>query len=67
MQYFWFMPLFVVGAVFIWVLYLVVGRGLPAVSDRSVSDALAEDREEEEKTGANAVALEANPQAHGIK
>ena len=45
MQYFWFMPLFALAAVFIWVLYLVVGHGLPAVSNRSVSDALAEDAE----------------------
>ena len=69
MQYFWFMPLFAVGAVLIWVLYLVVGRGLPKISDRSVSDALAEDevREEEEKAAANSVALEANPTARGIK
>jgi len=67
MQYFWFMPLFAIAAFFIWVLYLVVGHGLPSVSDRSVSDALAEDREEEEKAGADAVTLEANPPAHGIK
>jgi len=52
MQYFWFMPLFAVGALCIWVLYLVVARGLPKVSDRSVSDALAEDREAEEKSKA---------------
>lgn len=49
MQYFWFMPLFAVAAFFIWVLYLVVATGLPKVSDRSVSDALAEDEREEAK------------------
>ena len=68
MQYFWFMPLFAIAAFFIWVLYLIVARGLPAVSDRSVSDALAEDREEEEeKASVDAVTFEANPTARGIK
>jgi hypothetical protein len=52
MQYFWFMPLFAVGAFFIWVFYLVVARGLPKVSDRSVSDALAEDNEPDQKPSA---------------
>jgi len=55
MQYFWFMPLFVIGAFFIWVLYLVVARDLPTVSDRSVSDALAEDHKEEEKKATTTV------------
>lgn len=49
MHYFWFVPLFVVAACLIWVFYLAVARGLPPVSNRSVSDALAEDQFEEEK------------------
>ena len=48
MQYFWFVPLFVILAVLVWVFYLVVARGLPKVSNRSVEDALAQEREEEE-------------------
>lgn len=43
MHYFWFIPLFVVMLVGIWVLYLMVARGLPKTSNRSVEDALAED------------------------
>ena len=47
MQYFWFVPLLVILAVLIWVFYLVVARGLPKTSDRSVEGALAQEREEE--------------------
>lgn len=43
MHYFWFIPLFVVMLVCIWGLYLMVARGLPKTSNRSVEDALAED------------------------
>jgi hypothetical protein len=43
MHYFWFIPLFAVMLVGIWVLYLMVARGLPKTSNRSVEDALAED------------------------
>ena len=47
MHYFWFIPLFVALVVFTWVLYLVVARGVPKTSDRSVEGALAAEREEE--------------------
>ena len=49
MHYFWFLPVFAVLAILTWVLYLVVARGLPKTSDRSVSDAQALEREEDEK------------------
>lgn len=45
MHYFWVIPVFAIVAVLTWVLYLVVARGLPKISNRSVEDALAEDRE----------------------
>jgi hypothetical protein len=41
--YFWFVPLFLLLGLGVVVLYFIVGRGLPKTSDRSVSDALAED------------------------
>ena len=53
MHYFWVIPVFAVVAILTWVLYLVVARGLPAVSNRSVEDALAEDREEDAKAKAD--------------
>jgi len=51
MHYLWVVPLFLIMAVGVAVLYLVVvvARGLPKASDRSVEGALAEEREEEEK------------------
>ena len=49
MHYFWFVPVFVVLAVLTWALYLAVGRGLPKTSDRSVEDAQAMEREEDER------------------
>lgn len=48
MHYFWFVPLFVVLAVGVVALYLVVARGLPKKSDRSVEDAQALERDEDE-------------------
>jgi hypothetical protein len=53
MYYLWFVPLFAALVVFTWVLYLVVARGLPKTSDRSVEDALAQEREEDEKARAD--------------
>jgi hypothetical protein len=41
--YFWFVPVFAVLFLAVVIFYLIVGRGLPKTSDRSVSDALAED------------------------
>ncbi|MEY4385353.1 MAG: hypothetical protein RLY20_636 [Verrucomicrobiota bacterium] len=41
--YFWFVPLFLLLLISVVVLYFIVGRGLPKISDRSVSDALAEE------------------------
>ena len=41
--YFWFVPVFLLLGLGVVVLYFIVGRGLPKTSDRSVSDALAED------------------------
>ncbi len=49
MHYFWFVPLFVVLAVGVWVFYLLVARGLPKSSDRSVADALEMERQEDER------------------
>ncbi len=45
MYYFWFIPVFAVLALLIVVFYFVVARGLPKTSNRSVEDALAEERE----------------------
>lgn len=47
MHYFWFIPLFAVMVVFVWGFYLIVARGLPKTSDRSVEGALNAEREEE--------------------
>lgn len=47
--YFWFVPLFLVLGLGVMALYLIVGRGLPKNSDRSVSDALAEDEAQASK------------------
>lgn len=48
--YFWFVPVFVLLGLGVVALYFIVGRGLPKTSDRSVSDALAEDEAEAART-----------------
>jgi hypothetical protein len=52
MHYFWFIPVFALVAVLTWVFYLAVARGLPKTSDRSVADAQAMEREEDERENA---------------
>jgi hypothetical protein len=42
----WFIPLAIVMAIGVWALYLVVRRGLPKISSRSVEDALADEHAE---------------------
>ena len=49
MHYFWFIPLFLVLVVLTWLFYLGVARRLPKTSDRSVQDAQAVEREEDEE------------------
>ena len=56
MHYFWFIPLFVILAVFTWAFYLAVARRLPKTSDRSVEGALAAEREEERERAAKSPA-----------
>ena len=46
MYYFWFIPVLAVLAVLTWVFYLVIARKLPKTSNRSVEDALANERDE---------------------
>ena len=50
--YFWFIPVFLVLALGVLIFYFVITRGLPKTSDRSVSDALAEDEVEPPKPAA---------------
>ena len=54
MHYFWFIPVFAVLGVLTWVFYLMVARGLPKTSNRSVEDAQALEREEDEKSKSDA-------------
>jgi hypothetical protein len=48
MFFVWFIPLAIVLAIFVDVLYIVVARGLPKISSRSVEDALTDEHEEME-------------------
>jgi hypothetical protein len=48
MFFVWFIPLALVLAIFVEVLYIVVARGLPKISSRSVEDALTDEHEEME-------------------
>lgn len=54
MHYFWFIPIFALGLVGVWVLYLVVARRLPDNSDRSVEGAMAVEHEEDVAASAKA-------------
>jgi len=56
MHYFWFIPMILVLIGGICILYIVVARGLPKKSTRSVEDALAEERSEDEAAQASASA-----------